>query len=287
VSSIVWLASYPKSGNTWFRAFLANLLADGDDPVSINALATGSIASVRSLFDEDTGIDAADLTFDEIDSLRPLVYRRWAAGLGSEIGYHKIHDAYVLTAGGAPLVPADATRGALYFIRNPLDVAVSYSHHAGVSLDRAIGLMGDPAHCFGAGPRRLHKQLRQRMLTWSGHVESWVDQRDIAVHVCRYEDMHATATATFTAAAAFAGLPTDPARIAKALRFAAFDELRAQEDADGFQERAPGAEAFFRQGVVGSWRERLDAGQVERIISDHGPVMLRFGYLDERGVPVF
>ncbi|MDW3117045.1 MAG: hypothetical protein R8G60_04095 [Roseovarius pacificus] len=34
--SIVWLASYPKSGNTWTRAFLANYLANAKNPIGIN-----------------------------------------------------------------------------------------------------------------------------------------------------------------------------------------------------------------------------------------------------------
>ena len=207
--------------------------------------------------------------------------------LRGEIGYHKIHDAYLCATGGVPLIPADVTRGALYFVRNPLDVVVSYAaplHRDAGSDDRANGR---PHSLLRRGAERLHQQLRQRLLSWSGHVESWVDQHDIEVHLCRYEDMHSSAEATFTAAAAFAGLPTEPVLVAKALRFATFDVLRAQEVATGFRERSPAAESFFRQGTVGSWRGRLDAGQVRRIVADHGRVMERFGYLDEHGEPVF
>ena len=38
MSSIVWLASYPKSGNTWVRAFLQNYISDSHKPADINAL---------------------------------------------------------------------------------------------------------------------------------------------------------------------------------------------------------------------------------------------------------
>ncbi len=73
---IVWLASYPKSGNTWMRAFLSNYLADGDKPVDINSLDTGGpIASARTIFDEAVGVEASDLTQDEIERYRPRVYR--------------------------------------------------------------------------------------------------------------------------------------------------------------------------------------------------------------------
>ena len=73
--NIVWLASYPKSGNTWFRAFLTALLNPGSSDIDINNLYQTTIASSRQLFDEMTGISSADLSQSEIDRLRPLVYR--------------------------------------------------------------------------------------------------------------------------------------------------------------------------------------------------------------------
>ena len=38
MAGIIWLASYPKSGNTWLRAFLHNLLRDPGRPYDINKL---------------------------------------------------------------------------------------------------------------------------------------------------------------------------------------------------------------------------------------------------------
>jgi hypothetical protein len=286
VTTIIWLASYPKSGNTWFRAFLSNLLRGGDEPVHINTLGTGAIASARQVFDEIAGVDAADLTPDEIDALRPAVYRKWAEE-HDDVGFHKIHDANIRLAQGQPLVPADATRGALYFLRNPLDVAVSYAHHGAKDVDTVIRWMADPGHCFAAGSDRLHEQLRQQLLTWSDHVTSWVDHDAFPVYVVRYEDMRGCPEPTFTAAADFAELPTEPDCVARALAFADFDVLQAQESADGFYEKAPKAESFFRRGEVGSWRGQLTEAQVQRVVADHGEVMERFGYLDGSGAPVF
>lgn len=67
MGGIYWLASYPKSGNAWFRAFLRNLQEDGDAPVDINELQTGSIASARGWLDEVLGFDTAELTPDEVE----------------------------------------------------------------------------------------------------------------------------------------------------------------------------------------------------------------------------
>jgi aryl sulfotransferase len=278
VTGIVWLASYPKSGNTWFRVFLTNFLRDTSEPASINALFATPIASGRQFFDETLAIDAGDLTHDEYDSLRPDVYRAIAARAG-ETPYMKIHDANINTVGGEPLIPFDATSRAIYFVRDPRDVAVSLANHLGLSTGSAVAAMADVGFEFSSGVRGMPLQLRQRLLTWSGHVESWVDDVVFAVHVMRYEDMLARPAETFGAAVEFLGLPADEARLERAVRFSAFDELRRQESDGGFREKPENVEWFFHLGRVGAWREHLTAEEEARVVADQGAVMRRFGYV--------
>jgi aryl sulfotransferase len=287
IRRIVWLDSYPKSGNTWMRAFLTNFLLDGDEPADINRLQTGGpIASAREAFDEAVGVEASDLTPEEIERYRPAVYVQMAQQSRETI-YLKIHDAFTYTASGYPLVAKEATRGVLYLIRNPLDVAVSFAHHAESPVERTIAAMGDENYAFVDRPDHLYSQLRQRLLTWSGHVLSWVDEPGLDVHVVRYEDMVACPGETFAGVVRFAGLPEDPARIEKAIAFSSFDVLRQQEQEHGFSEKMPRSESFFRQGRTGSWRDALTGEQAARIIADHNAVMRRFGYLTKTGEPVF
>ena len=284
MGGIYWLASYPKSGNTWFRSFLYNLQQNGDVPADINELSTGSIASGRGWLDEVLGFDTAELHPDEVDRLRPAVYR-WSLQ-DKETGYHKIHDAYTTTPDGEPLVSREGTLGALYIIRNPLDVAPSLASHNHSTLDVAIQAMGDPRHAISRSTKALPDQVRQKQLTWSEHVLSWADAPGLKRWVIRYEDMLAEPTRTFTQAAEFLQLPTEPERIDKAIRFSDFKVLSQQETDKGFKERPVKAERFFRQGQSGGWRDQLSPDQVQRIVADHADVMQRFGYLDDMGQPI-
>lgn len=284
-AGIFWLASYPKSGNTWFRVFLDNLRGDSDQPARINELKTGMIASSRFWIDTVLGFDSAEFDADALDRLRPAVYR-WTADQATETGYYKIHDAYTYLPDGEPLVSRAATRGALYLLRNPMDVAISLAHHLRCSIDQAIAHMGNPDHAICANPKGPDVQVRLKLLGWSGHVRSWVDAEGLACEVIRYEDMHARPLETFTRAAVFLGLPSERAQIEKALRFGHITELQRQEAKDRFQETPQGVPRFFRKGVVGDWRTALTPAQVERIVADHGEVMTRFGYLDAHGAPV-
>ena len=277
---IVWLASYPKSGNTWFRAFLTALLNPENPSVDINNMYRATIASSRQLFDEMTGVSSADLGPDEIDRLRPLVYRQNALE-SDEMIYHKIHDAWTLLPGGEPLIPTDVTRAVLYFIRNPLDVVVSFAHHLSTGIDKTIYIMNNPEYTFCQRTDRLHNQLRQKLLTWSGHVKSWVDNSGLPVLVLRYEDMSAHPSETFTKAAVFIGLSPSSQEVETALEHCSFARLKQQEEEKGFSEKSARSASFFRKGAVGDWHDMLTRGQVERIVKAHSEIMNRFGYLSD------
>ena len=285
MGGIFWLASYPKSGNTWFRSVLRTYMSGAQDPIDINALQTGQIASSQVWVDDVAGFDTADLTQAEIEDLRPHVYR-WSAQEIPGIGYHKIHDAYRMTSDGQPIVGREATRGAVYILRNPLDVASSYAAHNGTDIDTAIARMGDSSHALARTKKALPNQLLQMMGSWSDHVTSWVDAPGLALHLIRYEDMLAHPEDTFGGALAFLELDHDPDKVARAVELCRFDTLARQEQEHGFRERPAKAERFFRQGRAGGWREELTDAQAAQIIADHGPVMTRFGYLDAAGNPV-
>lgn len=275
---IIWLASYPKSGNTWFRAFLTAYLNPSQEAVDINNLYDTTIASSRILFDEITGISSSDLTFNEIDLLRPEVYLRNAAE-SNDIIYHKTHDAWQVLPNGNPLFPPEVTKGVIYFIRNPLDVAVSFANHLNTTIDRTIEIMNNPDYAFCDKTGKLHIQLRQRLNTWSGHVVSWLDKSGLPVHVMRYEDMKARPLETFCNAIAFLGLNIDSACIQEALRKSSFEELHQQEKLKGFKEKSISSSVFFRKGKVNDWKNYLTMDQVNRITELHNAVMQRFDYL--------
>lgn len=277
-TSLIWLASFPKSGNTWARLLLANLLVDSEEAININDFKlNGGLGACRDRFEYLTQADASLLLPKEIEQLRPKVNDAYAASL-TETAFCKIHDAYTNLADGTPVI-GKAARAALYLVRDPRDVAVSYAYHCDCPLDHAVNLL-DPAENVSKGGIDS-RFLPQRLGNWSHHVSSWIDQRDLPVYLIRYEDLLADTEGTFKKALEFLDIQSSDADIARAVRHTSFSELSRQEKANGFKERV-GSAPFFREGKVGSWRGKLSLDQVRAIESMHGEIMEKLGYQPER-----
>jgi aryl sulfotransferase len=277
---IVWLASFPKSGNTWFRIFLANLTKGDSTPADINNLdECGATAGSRYEFEATTMLDSSLLSHDEIDDLRHRVYEAIAAEASKE-RWIKVHDAYTTTQSGQPLLGRNVARAAIYLVRDPRDVAISLAHHQvdSVTIDDVIKLMNSADSAFNDGRKGLAPQLRQKLTGWSGHVTSWLDQTDVPVHVVRYEDLQTAPVEFFAGALKFAGRFATPQEIEQAVRHADFAELRRQEDEKGFVERISRSAPFFRSGRAGDWRDKLTADQIACLEDAHAPTMQRLGY---------
>lgn len=267
------MASYPKSGNTWMRVFLHNYITRAETPHGINALAAFSVPECGAVFFRKyDDRPARDYTTQEVQAMRPKVHRDFM-GLHDDLVFVKTHNA-ALTMHGVPLCTPAVTAGAIVIVRDPRDVALSYSRYTGLSVDETIAFMAEP----NAANRGTDVQVFELFSSWSRHVESWVaTERRILL---RYEDMLAAPEKNFGRVVKFLGGTAAPDRLRRAIQFSRFEALSAQERAEGFQAHAPGAATpFFRVGRAGQWREALSAAQVARIEADHGVIMRGFGYL--------
>jgi aryl sulfotransferase len=279
----VWLASYPKSGNTWLRAVYTALTCGAD--LDINSLGAGLVPATRELLDSVLGVPASDLTADEVDMVRPRADEVLEAAATDAVYLRKVHDGFYPGPSGEPPVSVAASRAAIYLVRDPRDVAVSYANHTGRSVEWAAAELCSPRAAMAGSSWHITAQTRQRLGTWSDHVRSWTEQAPMPVHVVRYEDASRDPVRVFGAALRFAGLDVTEDELASAVERASFDRLRAQEAEHGFHERGRRCGAFFRRGAAGSWRDELPAPLADRIVAAHRDTMRRLDYLSGAGDP--
>ena len=276
-SGLVWLASYPKSGNTWTRTFLHNLvkaIAGEDDAQDINAINRFSTGELFLTHYKDVlGFEPTEAHRKEIAAARHPVQQR-IADEHDGVVFIKTHHALVMDRGHSTINFA-VTSGAIYIVRNPLDVAISLSYHINKSIDDAIVAMATR----DAETPVNEKQVNEIWGSWSQHVESWTRKPHRAIYVMRYEDMLNEPEKTFGGLARHLLLDATPAQLADAIDKSSFEKLQAQEEKEGFRERPEHAERFFREGRAGQWKEILTPTQIDQIAQDHHEQMARFGYL--------
>lgn len=274
----VWLASYPKSGNTWARLALFALRRSADRDLLADLGGFGTTLATYEVMDRWLGVEAEHLTYAEIDALRPDLYAALFRNCTAPV-LCKIHDAWACAADGRPVFDADFTAGAIYLVRDPRDVAISWARFAGWSLDDAIDMLARPDMTLDNPPHKRTMSLPQKLASWSRNVTSWIDESGLDPLLVRYEDMIEDLPTALRKMASASGCPTDDAAISAAVAATQFDRLAEQEQRYGFLERAERTERFFRAGKAGQWRDLLTADQARRIEREHKTVMIRLGYL--------
>ena len=276
---IIWLASYPKAGNTWLRAFLANYFRNPDAPIPINDLPNHILGDNFLIhYEQFTGKKAEELSPEEIKRLRPRIHE-WFASTRGETVFVKTHNMCRVVE-GQPLITPSATAGAIYVIRNPLDIAVSFSHHYQTPLGSAVETLCRENHVLPPSD----KLLAQIIGSWSQNVKTWTEAPGMKLHVMRYEDILAKPGKSFAGLIKFLQLPREPRRLTKAIKFSSFRELQNQEKSTGFVESRPDGEVrFFREGKASAWVDVLTKKQIDRLVNCHHEVMTKFGYLSPDG----
>lgn len=273
MGKIMWLASYPKSGNTWLRAFLHNFLRNAREPYDINRLTDFTLNDSHTVwfraFDPRPG---SQMTLEEVAALRPKVHVAMTKAFPDTV-FVKTHNALVVDR-GTPMISLEVTAGAIYVVRNPLDLVISHAHHYGLTLDQAIRAINTPGLQGLNGDVHVYEWHG----TWSEHVRSWTQNPNPALHVIRYEDMIDAPHRTFSGVAAFLGLSPSRERLERAIRLSSFKVLREQERRFGFIEKSASAERFFREGRKDQWRKMLTPEQIEAVASLHHEQMARFAY---------
>lgn len=274
MGALIWLASYPKSGNTWLRSYLHNLLRNTSEPHDINKIDDFCLGeSYVKWYERHAEKPLAELTPLELAALRPAAQADFTRVFPDSV-FVKTHN-FLGEWLGYPLQNMDVTAGGIYVLRNPLDVALSMTHHFGLTIDEAIYRLGNEKSATGL--TEMH--MPEIHSSWSTHVRSWTQRPNPQLLVLRYEDLIHEPLKYFTLVAHFLGLQPAQERIERAIRNSSFKSLKEQEQKTGFKEKSEHAQSFFREGKADQWREKLTPEQIRQVISDHREQMQRFGYI--------
>jgi len=256
---LVWVASYPKSGNTWVRFLLYQYF---------HGKAENSIDVSRFIPDIHRP--------GNMQAARPTGGRLFV----------KTHFAR-----GPQLPFQDRSEAAIYVIRHPRDAILSWLNYLKLNTDPAkMGVDRDAQHVrtfltLGGAP----EYAKMKFGTWEQHFTSWLDGASFPVHLVRYEDLKSRGEAELTRIIEFLKLTPDPARVAEAVRLSGFDQMRALEVREktsgkgevlfpGGTEKVKKGVFFMNKGQSGRSLESIAPGLDKAVEQRFAGAINRFGY---------
>ena len=265
---IIWLASYPKSGNTWMRSLLAHYLMPPGKAPDINNLREFTTGDTRQdIFNAAVGGVFNGKTVEDWLHARQKALRLIA---GSKPNHHfvKTH-CQPVKMGGMELIPSDVTAAAIYILRNPFDLAPSFARHQSCDVDTAIDRMSSDDTMMGT-PSGIFDALG----SWDGHVDTWTNAPGLPLHVVRYEDLLDKPAKTMRSLLNdFLKAPLDSPKLAKAIKATSFSAMKKYEETHGFSEKPKEMKSFFTKGQAGVWREDLTPAQIEKVRDAFKPTL--------------
>jgi len=276
---IVWLASYPKSGNTWLRMFLKSYFMGSNEKFSLEGSVLDSFKPQG--FPDQGLLDKLKIDYYKFEE----IVKNWEAmqdyiNLNNRTNFVKTHNA-MCTIGSHKFTTSRNTKGVIYIVRDPRDVLVSLSHHMGLDPNKSFEHFSSPYNFEypSSGGKEYKKSL---MGTWSDHYKSWKEYKFCKILIVRYEDMVLDEFNTFTKIINYlkniGAAEFDEEKLKKALKQTQFKELQKMEKNDGFSERGRG-KLFFRKGKTGVWKEELSTELVKKIENLFKNEMVELGYL--------
>lgn len=268
---IIWIASFPKSGNTWMRSLLAHYFMPPGQAPDINNLRNFTTADVRQDFYDAAnggpyrGKDMADWMRVRGPALRLIAQSR------PNHHFVKTH-CQTVRLFDADVIPPEVTSGGIYLLRNPFDLAPSFARHQSADIDTAIERMCNPESVMGT-PTGIFDLLGR----WDDHVHSWTHAPGLKRRVVRYEDLLSKPAREMRGLLeVFLGQKVDAAKLARAIKATSFANMQKQEREQGFTEKPTGMDSFFAKGQSGVWKDDLTPAQVGRIREAFLPTLERY-----------
>lgn len=276
MGKIIWLASYPKSGNTWVRMLLNNYFSGDEKRQQLDQLDLTTFGgSSKSSYRQVSSAPIETLSDQQVMTLTPNAHA-YIASRQPGLAFVKTHNLFS-TYYDIPLITPSVTQGSVYIIRNPLDMALSVADHFGFDVDRAIDFINNE----NGSTAPTQTMVRQIYCSWTKNVESWTRDNPLPVHVVRYEDLHAEPLQSLKGILQFLGETVDGKRCARAIKQSSFKALKGMENKGGFSEKSRHSKAFFRSGKMGQWKSKLSQTQIERIVAANYQQMKKFDYLPD------
>ena len=283
---IIWLASYPKSGNTWVRSFIVSLLYSKDNKANLNNLSFIPQYPLRSHF-KNLVNDIDD--FKEISS--NWLKSQSIINSDKKIKFLKTHHT-LCSVNGSVFTNYENSLGVIYIVRDPRNVVTSILYHfskKNYSEARDFLLNENKAlwKKFDKYSPTINKDMLTQISSWKNNYNSWKHFKKNYLLI-KYENLISNPDKEFRKISRYISnlmeLNFDEEKVDTAIKSNIFENLQKLENENGFaeaisNEKTGKPKSFFNLGPKNKWEDILDVQIKESIEEEFKLEMQQLGYL--------
>lgn len=275
---ISWIVSYPKSGNTFIRSFLASYLFSDTGKFDFDLLY--NILQFPSLKFSKTDL------FSKKDAAQNWIYNQ-NFFFNNKDKFLKTHNTLIEFEGYKFTSPKQ-TKGAIYIVRDPRNVVLSMSHHYSLTYEESFEKMiNNEASLLEKTFNNDHSNFTF-LGSWSNHYKSWRDNNEFKVLFLKYEDFEENAEKEFKKILSFIyelkneKFIINDKKFSNALKSTNFTNLKNKENIYGFEESIYSDKGkklnFFNFGFQNKWQKKLPNDIVKKINLSLKNEIIELGY---------
>ena len=282
----IWLASYPKSGNTLVRALLSSYFFSKDGIFNFKLIKYIKQFPNAGLF-ENLGINIEN----DKEVVKNYIKVQESINQKNSIQFLKTH-SYLFNIDNNPFTDLNNTLGAIYIVRDPRNVVTSNAHHYNISIEESLLRMTSSVH-YGGDIKSKHEADRAKVYlgSWSSNFNSWKSFEPVGKYLLiKYEELISNREETLLKILKYIhklkkiNFVPDNKKLKNVLESTTFEKMKSEEEKEGFSESRTNLMTnekipFFNLGPKNKWQNILKPKIIKKIENSFSVEMKELGYL--------